>query len=166
VTENIPLTKFRTPATPAGGGLSAKWRSTREHGAILLTSDPVIERTAEPTLAMCDWMQTNAKAIIASNRDAKDKGIWLVTKTYHVPRCAIGLFKSRGAEKSVSGNVNVAGAGKVELSTTWWKERKDAGWVIYENVSRLLSPPGKPLWYVGVCNSSTADCQARKRMAW
>jgi hypothetical protein len=76
----------------------------------------VIERTAKPTLAMCDWDAGQREDHHGPiNRDAKHKGIWLVTKTYHVPRCAIGLFRSRGAEKSLSGNVAIVGAGKVEV---------------------------------------------------
>lgn len=86
-----------------GGQLSAKYKSSSDQAAVLLTQGPITRcHTDVDDQVFLDWMKDNAAKIVEMNKEVRDWGLWIVTKTCSAPRRAFSVLESKGTELSWS----------------------------------------------------------------
>jgi hypothetical protein len=87
---------------------------------------------------MCDWLVQNGRAVMANNPDAKEKGLWIITKTYSVKRRALALLLSKESEVTLSIDARADSVGRVEASAGWWQSHVGGAWNTHTDVSQTL----------------------------
>lgn len=98
------------------------------------------ETEALPISAMCTWLDENAERILTNKSDAKGHDLWVVTRTYSVPRRALAVLHTNEDRVQLTLDANAAGVGRAGASASWWSGLKDAAWIPYEHVSTDLDP--------------------------
>jgi hypothetical protein len=77
----------------------------------------------------------NAAKIMELYPDTKEKGIWIITKTYVAQRRKVILMKSRGSQMSCSVGVRVANVAEIRPSAEFFQGGSQGGWELQEDVS-------------------------------
>lgn len=84
---------------------------------------------------MAQWMEKNAKRALSLTPDAREKSIWIVTKTYSVAKRALAILKSDQDEVGFKVSASAAEVGNIEASVSWWESPKGTAWNEYDHVS-------------------------------
>jgi hypothetical protein len=99
------------------------------YGATLITGPNVTETYLEnPKTLFHEWVRTNYRSISDKYCDVRESGLWIITKVFQTPRCAIlsmsGDTESAcvylGSAAMAGGSLTLAGAlGEEEQSGIW-----------------------------------------------
>ena len=117
-------------------GGTAAYKTSSGRGAILVTDGNIVHSQATPAYKMCEWLKKNGKKIVEKNPDAKDKGVWLVTKTYSAKRRRLALLMSKSEEVTIGIDARADEVGRVEATTNWWKSQVGGTWISHDAVSQ------------------------------
>jgi hypothetical protein len=82
-------------------------------------------------------MHQNASKMIADYGDTTTYGVWVITGTYSVKRCALTVLTSKDAEAKVGLDLQAANVGTIAPSASWWTQKSSEAWNIYDDVSSL-----------------------------
>jgi len=91
----------------------------------------------EHETVILDWAAENAAKLLSNKKFGpaiQKYGLWIITKTYSVKRCALAVLSSEEQEVRVSFSAQTHGA---ELTPTanWWNRGSDSSWLIHADVS-------------------------------
>jgi len=125
----------RPPTLPVGAGATISYKTGSGKGAVLLTDREAICHEAGPPAIFLDWMQQNTSRLISDHKDTTTYGVWIITKTYSVKRCALTVPTSKESEAKVSLDFHAANVATVTLTASWWNENSSQAWNIYRDVS-------------------------------
>ena len=99
------------------------------YGATLITGPNVTETYLEnPKTLFHEWAKTNYRSISDKYCDVRENGLWIITKVFQTPRCAILSMSSDtesasiylGAATMAGGSLTLGGAlGDKEQSGIW-----------------------------------------------
>jgi hypothetical protein len=129
----------RVPGAPVGGGAAVKYKTLTGTGAMLLTEGPITERMAKEESSVRQWMTRDyAEKIMQKSPDTRQKGIWIVTKTYTATRRAFAVLQSKETEVSFEMDLKIFDVGDVDATASWWKGHKDSAWTVHDDVSYYL----------------------------
>jgi hypothetical protein len=128
------------PQTPVSVGFKIGYESQGDSGAILVTNGDVTHNQITPRASTRakDWFINNAEAILQEYDVTKQKGIWVITKTYTAKRRAFALLHSKEASVVFEVNVELQAAGKTAPSAGWWSRLQEGVWKDHTNVSANL----------------------------
>ncbi|KAJ5552383.1 hypothetical protein N7494_001761 [Penicillium frequentans] len=127
-----------TTAVIVGGKLEF---SSSQHSSAILIADGVVEHNqAAPATNLRKWGSAQAQALIDISGDheiIKEKGFWIVTKTYCAKRCSISLLSSKESKSSYSVNAQAYGV-RLRPTVEWWNSQKDDDWRDLSNPNGLV----------------------------
>jgi hypothetical protein len=126
------------PKTPAKVGFRIGYDREEDTGAILVTDGDVThyQIEAESSTRAKDWFINNAEKVMERYETTREKGIFVVTKTYTVQRRGVALLQSKEESLAFSLNVELQGVGKIAPEVGWWTSQKEQAWEIHDNVCR------------------------------
>jgi hypothetical protein len=107
------------------------YSSTKNVGAILLTSAPITHERYFYATPFKKWVSQNASAIITTCPDVKDHDLWVVTSTFSTKKCAVNVWNSRGTSLKVGFTADIGEVGKAGASVNWFRSQTDGGWSEY-----------------------------------
>lgn len=118
-------------------GAKLEFSSSRTHSAILIAEGVVEHHQGTPETRIQEWGSANAQALIDISGDRnviKEKGFWIVTKTFTAKRCSISMLLEKDSTSSYSIDVRSEGV-KVSPTVAWWKSQRDGDWRDLAHVS-------------------------------
>jgi hypothetical protein len=134
------------PNTPLSVGFKIGMDRSEETGAVLVTSGQVTHNQIDPlgSTKAKDWFIINAEKILQTYETTKEKGIFVVTKTYTAKQRAVALLRSKETSISFGVNVELEGLGKIAPDASWWTSQKEQEWKLHKNVRvpycQILAP--------------------------
>ena len=84
-----------------------KYTSSRQFGAVLLTSPPVQRAQIDRIGALRAWEQENHEVILNTYPDVRNTGLWMIVTTWSTPECALSTWEAGSASLIMSFGVNV-----------------------------------------------------------
>jgi hypothetical protein len=129
-----------------GAGVAVKYQATSEHAAVLLTHGDISRSAATaPCSHFLNWVKENALKILQDERhaDVREMGLWIVTKTTSAKQRAIFVATAEGTEIDWGITAEAQNAGKLEVSTSWWRSQKSSEWKSASDVSQHALLPLK-----------------------
>jgi len=128
----------RAPPALSEASFTLAYKSSSGAGAVLLTDPPVTHEQAQHESLFLNWMSQNAGKLLAHRsfgKMVKEYGIWVITKTYSVKRCALTVLTSEGSEVRVSFGGRASNAVALTPTASWWNgASSDSSWSIYSDV--------------------------------
>jgi hypothetical protein len=135
--KTLMIDSFRPPGTPVAVGAKVKYQLQESTGALLVADGNVTHNQLTPDA--CDnaraWFIKNAEDILIHRKITKEKGIWVITKTYTAKRRAVALLHARESSVEFAVNVKLTNAGKLAPEASWWSSQKEQAWKIASPVS-------------------------------
>lgn len=107
------------------------YSTTKDVGAILLTSAPITYERYFHSNIFKKWVQKNALAILAGWPEVKDHDLWIVTSTFSTKKCAINMWNSHSQGIKVGFTSDIWGIGNAGPSADWVRSQTDEGWAEY-----------------------------------
>ena len=135
---------YSTANAPLGGTIEASFKSSKEHGAVLITDPPVRYHQAGNEKVFIKWMSDNSRALLqhpTHGEMIREFGAWIVTKTYTTTRRAVAVLSSTESVVNVTFGVTVANVGKLAPTAGWWNRASDSAWSMHTEVRRILENP-------------------------
>ncbi|PNP73797.1 hypothetical protein FNYG_12987 [Fusarium nygamai] len=100
-----------------------------KYGACLVTGPTVTCKYFSNRITLFDeWAKSNYSSISSSVRDVKDHGLWIITKVYETPRCAVAGWAGPASSLSLYAGAGAIFGGAITLQGTIAEERTSALW--------------------------------------
>ncbi|KAF9523335.1 hypothetical protein CPB83DRAFT_863086 [Crepidotus variabilis] len=123
------------PGIPVNASAIYEYSSSKDIGAILLTTPPITHDRFYFSTPFKNWVKKNAQAILKNYPDVQEHQLWVVTSVYMTKSCAINMWNGHDKNFTVGFSVDAMGAGEAGTGFEWHHSQKDEGWSEY-------SPPG------------------------
>jgi hypothetical protein len=111
-----------------------------EAGGLMVTDSRVTHNQLTPSA--CEnakvWFEENAESILLDRKITKEKGIWVVTKTYTAKRRAVALLQTKGSSVVFGVNADLYAIGKIAPEQSWWNSINEQVWMVAQPVSSYL----------------------------
>ena len=128
----------RPHCSPSGAAATFKagiqYTCISSRGAILVARPPIscCRLTAETDLI--HWVEENIEALAHKCHwpSVKQRGLWVIRKTYHAPQCAKHVFRARDENVTLHVGAKVSNLGNATASAAWWNaSHVDSGWTVH-----------------------------------
>jgi hypothetical protein len=106
----------------------------------------VTEKYLEDAWLADRWMEENGPKIADTIRPTRDRGVWIVTRTFAAPERCVAVLEENDQEASLSVNADVYKAGKVQAAAVWWDSYNGSMWKHAEHVSLYCGPRDERCW--------------------
>lgn len=126
-------------------GASFSYSTQDGAGGIFITKNNVTEKYLEDSWLADAWMEKNGPKIANDIPPTRDRGVWIVTRTFAAPERYVAVLKENGEEASLSINADAYKVGKVETTASWWSSYNGSMWKYAEHVSLLCHLSGTML---------------------
>lgn len=132
----IDTNHLSVPGAPVGGGVQFSYKSSHGAGAVLVTKPPVKYFKLKKESCLLEWIAQNTNKLLEEWPDIKKKeySVWIITKTYVVEKCAIGLLTEENAATGGTLNLEVMDLVSLSPSARWWSSGGDGSWSVYSHV--------------------------------
>ncbi|KAH8696411.1 hypothetical protein BGW36DRAFT_380944 [Talaromyces proteolyticus] len=123
---------------PISGGINIAFKSSENVGAVLITDPPVERKRLKRDLPALDWVLQNTRKLLDHWPEILSRGLWIVTKTYSVKRCANAVLTAKDDEAKISIQASIPDVANAVPSATWWKQGSHGSWNIYTDDSGIV----------------------------
>lgn len=121
-------------AAPVEGSLQVKAKKSKTGSASLVTSSTVRNHRFDSNFKdpMVDWVNNNAQKLLASRRDIKSQGLWIVMSAFVTDEAAVKMNSGENRDIDVSMDLGATGIGKLGTSVGVFDKLQREGWWTYE----------------------------------
>ncbi|KAK5806886.1 hypothetical protein VI817_001144 [Penicillium citrinum] len=121
-------------AAPVEASLQVKAKKSKTGSASLITSSTVRNHRFDRNFKgpMMDWVESNAQDILASCRDIKSQGLWIVMSAWVTDEAAVKMSSGENQDIDVSMDLGATGIGKLGTSVGVFDKLQREGWWTYD----------------------------------
>jgi hypothetical protein len=133
------IRSIRPAGIPRNVKVVLKYSTSEPFGAILLTNGVVFRDSVYHREPYKSWCKTNARQMILTWPDIRERGLWVVTETHSASQASINAWKDSKKEVLVGFSQGFIPVGESGPVSNWYTEPGDSGWI--DNASRKVRPP-------------------------
>lgn len=109
--------------------MKLEFSKNQGYGACLVTGPTVTTKYFQhPKTLFHAWAKQNFYSISRNFRDIKDHGLWIITKVYETPRCAISSWSGAAASSCLYASVGALSGGALTLGGEIGEEQSNVLW--------------------------------------
>lgn len=115
-----------------GAKAGYEYKNEANNGAVLIAYGSVTTSRLQEVKNVRRWMNDNIQSLVRQSdfEAIKEKGLWVVTKTYSARRRRIAVMSSKGQSVAVHTGVRATNAAELQGSMEWWNsEQSTSGWI-------------------------------------
>jgi hypothetical protein len=123
----IPM--LAAAALPFDVSACFKFQSDQNHGAVLLTSGPVVHERYYHKEPLLQWMKQNAKSIVKSHPEVRENGLWIITSTWTAENASVNCWNSKDKVVDVGFSTTALEFGEVAPKGSYLHGGSAEGWI-------------------------------------
>ncbi|KAM0344801.1 hypothetical protein ACHAPU_007177 [Fusarium lateritium] len=124
---SIPM--LAASALPFDISACFRFQSDKDHGAVLLTTGPVVHDRLYHKEPLLQWMKQNAKSVTKSHPEVRDHGLWIITSTWTAENVSTNCWNSKDKSVDVGFSTTALEFGEVAPKGTYLHGGSSEGWI-------------------------------------
>ncbi|KAF5606432.1 uncharacterized protein FSUBG_6040 [Fusarium subglutinans] len=123
----IPM--LAAAALPFDVSACFRFQADTNHGAVLLTSGPVVHERYYHKEPLLQWMKQNAKGIVKSHPEVRENGLWIITSTWTAENASVNCWNSKDKSVDVGFSTTALEFGEVAPKGGYLHGGSAEGWI-------------------------------------
>jgi hypothetical protein len=124
---SIPM--LAATALPFNISACFRFQCDKDHGAVLLTTGPVVNERFYHKEPLLQWMKQNAKSIAKSHPEVRDHGLWIITSTWTARNASVNCWSSHEKAVDVGFSTTALEFGEVAPKGSYLHGGSAEGWI-------------------------------------
>lgn len=106
-----------------------RFQADKNHGAVLLTSGPVVHERYYHKEPLLQWMKQNAKSIVKTYPEVRENGLWIISSTWTAENASVNCWNSKDKSVDVGFSTTALEFGEVAPKGSYLHGGSAEGWI-------------------------------------